>query len=89
MTSTTPTIRPGQTLRLAEFIPRPAEEYPGDIFTDRWVLALVTHIERAPAFGVPEGYVVMSITVTARSDEQPPPRYLEIASLEERIPSFA
>ncbi len=44
-------------LRLEEWDPKTHE------YTGRWLKATVLYIARYPAFGVPEGYCVMSLAV--------------------------
>lgn len=49
----------GDTLRLREWV------YDDEAYTGREASALVTYMVEGPSFGVPEGYVVMSIAVPA------------------------
>lgn len=53
----------GDVLRLKEFKPELEDgKYTGQgRYTGREIDMLVTHILRGPIFGIPEGYVVMSI----------------------------
>ena len=49
----------GDVLHLREFNHEMSE---AGVYTGRWVLARVTYVSRGPDFGIPEGYVVMSIS---------------------------
>ena len=50
----------GDVLVLREWVPNP--KHPkGGISTGRSCTAYVTHINRGPDFGIPEGYAVMTI----------------------------
>lgn len=59
----------GHTLRLREWSPETS-------YTKRVVEVEVTHILRGPDFGIPEGYVVMSITHEGGERPEPVVDYL-------------
>ena len=59
----------GDTLRLREWSKETS-------YTGRVIEVEVTHIVRGPAFGIPEGYVVMSITFEGGARPDPVIGYL-------------
>jgi hypothetical protein len=56
-----PQVETGDYLHLREW--RPSQHAPFDIgiYTGRYISTRVTYTLRGPAFGMPEGYVVMSL----------------------------
>lgn len=59
----------GDVLHLRELIQ--TVELPADKarYTGREMLLLVTYLLRSPAYGLPEGYVIMSLKLLARIDD--------------------
>jgi hypothetical protein len=55
----TPRFEVGDGLRLREWTG--VAEWAGDPYTGRELLVRVTYLLRGPAFGIPAGYVCMSI----------------------------
>ena len=57
----------GDYLRLNEWVPHPGQLHltnppkPAGHYTGHTQLVRVTHIDRSPSWGLPEGFVVMSI----------------------------
>lgn len=70
---------PGDVLVLSEFDPEPI--ITGGHFTGQNVLVRITHMVQGPAYGIPEGFAMLSIEVEAVA----PPRTMAITDTETAV----